>query len=205
MSCSATARLSATWSSAVARTLATSRSVVEVSSSASRRAVASDRVRFPLGGSAQVAGFPLGTRPQFRGLILDRSPQFGRVRLGRSLQLLDGGSGLTADLGGQLFGKPQQLLIQEPKTRLGRALALPQLALRDGQLTPQRLRLIPVLAGPVFQPLDLLVHLMAVIAAEHHVEHPGGWLPGDVTGLGINPGIHALHPPITRRDRRNLS
>ena len=30
-------------------------------------------------------------------------------------------------------------------------------------------------------------------------------IPGDVTGLGINPGIHALHPPITRRDRRNLS
>ena len=61
-----------------------------------------------------------------------------------------------------------------------------------------------MLAGPVFQPLDLLVHLMAVIAADT-MSNTGGWLPGDVTGLGINPGIHALHPPITRRDRRNLS
>ena len=48
---------------------------------------------------------------------------------------------------------------------------------------------------------DVLVHLMAVIAAEHHVEHRRGWLPGDVTGLGINPGIHALNPP-NHPDRR---
>ena len=89
---------------------------------------------------------------------------------------------------------------------MGGALALPQLAVHGGQLTPQRLRLIPVLAGLVLQLRDVLIHLMAVIAAKHHVEHPRGWLPGDVTGLGINPGIHALNPPpITQRDRRNLS
>ena len=78
---------------------------------------------------------------------------------------------------------------------MGRALALPQLALHGGQLTLQRLRLIPVLAGLVLQLLDVLVHLMAVIASEHHVEYPREWLPGDVTGLGITPGIHALNPP----------
>ena len=55
---------------------------------------------------------------------------------------------------------------------------------------------MPVLTGgPVLQLLDVLVHLMAVIAAEHHVEYPREWLPGDVTGLGINPGIHALNAP----------
>jgi len=84
-----------------------------------------DRVRFPLSGSAQVIGFPLGARPQFRGLILGRSSQFGGVRFGRGLQLVDGGSGLTEDLGGLLLGKPQQLLDPEPTTRMGRALALP--------------------------------------------------------------------------------
>jgi hypothetical protein len=66
--------------------------------------------------------------------------------------------------------------------------------------------LIPVLAGLVLQLLDVLVHLMAVIASEHHVEYPRERLPGDVTGLGINPGIHALNAPkIIQRDRRNLS
>jgi hypothetical protein len=90
-------------------------------------------------------------------------------------------------------------------TRIGGALALPQLALRGGQLTLQRLRLIPALTGLALQLLDVLVHLTALIAAEHHAEHPRGWLAGDVTGLGINPGIHALNPPITQRDGRNLS
>ena len=95
--------------------------------------------------------------------------------------------------------------IRSPRPAWARALALPQLALRGGQLTLQRLRLIPVPAGPVLQLLDLLVHLMAVIAAERHLEHPRGWLPGDVTGLGINPGIHALTPQSPGRDGRNLS
>ena len=88
-----------------------------------------------------------------------------------------------------LPGKLQQRLDPEPRTRTGAA--LPQLALHGGQLTLQRLDLFPVPAGPVRQLLDVLVHLMAVIAAECHLENPRGWLPGDVTGLG-NPGIHAL-------------
>jgi hypothetical protein len=35
---------------------------------------------------------------------------------------------------------------------------------------------------------------MAVIAAEHHVEHPRERLHTDVTGLGIIPRIHVLTP-----------
>ena len=62
-----------------------------------------------------------------------------------------------------------------------------------------------MLAGPALQLLDVLVHLIAVIAAEHHTEHLRGWLAGDVTGLDTNPGIDALNPPITQRDGRNLS
>jgi hypothetical protein len=89
-----------------------------------------------------------------------------------------------------LLGKPQQWLDPEPRTRTDAA--LPQLALHGGQLTLQRLDLFPVSAGPVRQLLDVLVHLMAVIAAERHLENPRGWLPWDVTGLGISPGIHAL-------------
>ena len=47
-------------------------------------------------------------------------------------------------------------------------------------------------AGPVRQLLDVLVYLMAATAAECHLENPRGRLHGDVTGLGINPGIHTL-------------
>ena len=89
-----------------------------------------------------------------------------------------------------LLSKPQQRLDPEPRTRT--SAALPQLALHGGQLTLHRLDLFPVSAGPVRQLLDVLVHLMAVIAAECHLENPRGRLPGDLTGLGINPGIHAL-------------
>ena len=105
-------------------------------------------------------------------LNIQISPQFGRLRLSRSHQLDGRGPGLTDHLGGMLLGKPQQRLDPEPGTRTGAA--LPQLALHGGQLTLQRLDLFPVPADPVRQLPDVLVHLMAVIAAERHLENPQG-------------------------------
>jgi hypothetical protein len=58
-----------------------------------------------------------------------------------------------------------------------------------------------VLAGLVLQLPDTLLDLMAVIATHHHAERSQRRIPKDVTGRGINAGLHARHHPLPSQAR----
>src|SRR5262249_30014217 len=121
-----------------------------------------------------------GALPQLRGLVLRGGPQLGGIRFRCRLQLVRRRAGFLDDLCDLLLGEAQQLLDLGTRPGITRAFPLPQLA------------------DLGFQLPDVLIELMPVIAADHHVERLRGCLPGDVTGLATYPGIHTLTPSITR-------
>jgi hypothetical protein len=94
-----------------------------------------------------------------------------------------------------LLSAPQQLIDPRAKARRRGALLPLQLAVHIRQLAPERLRLITVLTSLILHVPEVLIHLAAVIAAAHHGEGLPGYLPGDVTGRGVNPQVHTLTPP----------
>ena len=98
--------------------------------------------------------------------------------------------GRLDELGGLLFREPQQLLDPGAEAGIGGALLLLDLAAGFGQLPLQGRGLLAVLADFGFDLPDVLINLVAVVAAHHRRELTRRGLPGEAGQLGVNVRLH---------------
>src|SRR3984957_4593948 len=149
-----------------------------------------DRVGLAFRRRPQLVRLPLGVGPQFPRLVLGRGPHLRRVHLGRRVELVGRGPGLLRDLGGLLFGQPEQLLDPGTKTGVGGPFLLTDLPVSVGQFLLQRLNLLAVLAHLAVKLLEVFVDLMRVIAAHHPCELAGSGFFEEVAELGVDFRLH---------------
>ena len=193
MSCSAPARFSATWWSAVAPDRGGLAAVIEASSSASRRALLLDRICFLLGqrlamrrsrsALARSSAASFSAQPAVRRRELSSSPQ-----LRQRLPWPHRRSRRPAPR------RPQQLLDPAPRPPgVGRSRSRSWRCTADSSRCSY-LRLDPALARPG-PPADRRAGPPDDDDSRGVPRrHPRGLVPGGVTGLGINPGSIAQSP-----------
>lgn len=144
----------------------------------------------PLGRPAHVVALALGVGAQFGGVVLGGRALLGGVHLGGGLDLVGLRPGGLDELGGLLLGQPQQLLDAGAETGVGGTFLLLQLPMGVRQLPLQGLGLLAGLPHLVVERLDVLVDLVPVVAAKHHVELARGRVFKEVAELGVDVGLH---------------